>query len=368
MLWICALGQGCTPLPEVRYETDRLEIAPEFAHPVCAGTLEGLDAHVAQVGRSLGLPAGRSDRIRVYWMNDGLDDFCREGSAGCFFPGTRVLFARGSSIGHEIVHALLDSGGETYFVEEGMAEVFSGASASSGPDQETLRLVDGLSLTRADYRSGSLDYAAATHFVRWVYETQGFPAMLRLSKEIRDDADGPRLRRTVEDIYGESIDAIEARYVAKAPELYGGLYEEAIPTIALGDAREGLAPELDCGAPDTYGPLWGDRPGMFRAERLVLPRSGPVRFEVEGEADHAWVVVFDPYARAYRPSLTPWMLPDPAIDFDALRLEPGETRIQDMPRGTYLVVFGSDDPSHPVTLDLRIDLARPDDPTTEKGA
>lgn len=362
----CLVAQACSPLPDVRYETDRLEIAPEFDHPICAGTLEDLDAHVGEASRSLGLPAGRIDPLRVYWMADGLSEFCREGSRGCFFPGTRVLFARGSSVGHEIVHALLDSGGETFFVEEGMAEVFSGASAAVELELDALPLLDGLSLSRADYRAGSLDYAAATHFVRWVYATKGVPAMLRLSKEIRDDADGSRLRRTVEDIYGESIDAVEARYVSKAPSVYPGLYEEKLPVIDLGEARQGLERRLDCEAPGTQGPLWDDRAGMFRAEHLVLPRSGDVRIEVSGDSADTWVLIFDPYARDYRPSLTPWRFPDPAIDRDALKLEAGVIVERHMKRGSYLVVFGSDDPSRPATPGLRIELARPDDPGTEK--
>jgi hypothetical protein len=362
----CMVAHACTPLPDVRYETDMLEIATEFDHPICAGTLESLDDHVGQVGRSLGVSAANRDPFRVYWMTDGLQEFCREDSRGCFFPGTRVLFARGSSIGHEVVHALLDSGGETFFVEEGMAEVFSGVGALHDAEATPTGLADKLSLSRADYRGRSLDYVAATHFVRWVHETRGFPAMLRLSKDISDDAGGARLRRTLEEIYEESLAAVEARYVVNAPQRYRGLYEDQLPVVDLLAARQGIERDLDCDATHTQGPLWDDRPGMFRAERLVVPRSGEVYLEATGDAPDGWIVVFDPYALPHRSAVTPWRLPEPELDAAAIRLEPGESRTQALERGTYLVVFGSDNPSRPATLGLRVLLARPPGPDTEK--
>ena len=338
----------------MRYETDRLEIAPEFSHPICAGTLDSLDAHVKDVERSL-MGTVTRDPLRIYWMTDGIAGFCRDGSSGCFFPGTRVLFAHGPSIAHEVVHAVLDSGGETYFVEEGMAEVFSGSGVFFDATAREGSLSDGLALSRSDYRNGALDYASAAHFVRWVQTAKGFPGMLRLAKDVGDDANGARLRRTIEDMFETSLDQVEVQYRESAPRVYRSLYDDRIPVNGGSAATRGIERELDCESPKTHGPLWDDSPGMFRTEWLEIPATNRWRLEMTSDTDDAWVVLFNPYARPHRRSVTPWMVPDPSIDPGAIRLDPGTPHTQTLSQGRYMVLFVSTDPATPSTLSLRLE-------------
>jgi hypothetical protein len=342
---------ACNPLPEVAYETDRLEIAPEFSHPVCAGTLASLDAHVSEVERQLGLPY-RRDPVRIYWMRDSVRDFCREGVRGCFFPGTRVVFGRGPSLNHELVHAALDSGGEAFFMEEGVAEVLSGVGVYF--DTDGYGPGEGLRLSRSSYRTGSLDYAAAAHFVHWVRKTAGVPAMLRLSEEIKADVDGARMVSALEDMLGESIRDIEARYVTDAPAFYPGLYERRMSQLEVEQLEEGIARTLDCSEDDTYGPRWDDGPGMFRVEHVHLPHAGRFALHMSSSKPGAWVTLFDPRAKVRKGVVTDWMIPDPDVDTAALRLSPGEFREVELAAGTYLLMFGSDAPDEPVTINLHL--------------
>ncbi|MCX4239545.1 hypothetical protein [Paraliomyxa miuraensis] len=343
---------GCSPLPEVAYETERLQIAPEFDAPICEGTLAALDEHLRAVEEGLG-QIGKRDPYRLYWMVDGLDEVCGEGRGGCFFPATRMMFARGGSITHEMTHAALDSEGESYFIEEGMAELLSGVGVyyeglgdDEGPGQR-------LRLSRSAYRAGHFDYDAAGHFMRYVYDRRGQHGVRRLAAEVEAGASPERIEATLEQVMGERIDAIEADYRAKSSPAYEGLgYEQTLELMvkALDDDPHALGPErlsfevavdLDCGAEDTMGPLPDEREGMYQVRRVVIPQNEGALLRVEGDPG-TWVDVFNPHARARHGLMTDWMRPDPEIDGGALRLYPGDALERPLLPGVRAVVLAAE--------------------------
>jgi hypothetical protein len=343
---------ACSPLPEVAYETDRLQIAPEFDAPICEGTLQALDEHIGEVETGLG-QIGRQEPYRLYWMREGLEDICGEGKGGCFFPATRMMFARGGSITHEMTHAALDSEGESYFLEEGMAELLSGVGVYHDVDEQAVGPAHQLRLSRSAYRSGGFDYAAAAHFMRYVYELRGMNGVRQLAAEVEAGAAPERLEDTLEQVMGAGIDEIEGDYRGRAPRAYEGLAYARTGELRLVDIDEDAqvpGPEaltldvearLDCAAPETMGPLFDEREGMYQVRRLVIPENAGAVLRVEGDAG-TWVDVFNPYARAHWGLMTDWMRPDPEVDAGGLRLHPGDELAVDLLPGVRAVMLATE--------------------------
>lgn len=374
-------ASACSPLPEVAYETERLQIAPEFDAPICEGTLVALQHHLEEVEEALG-QYGRQEPYLLYWMDEGLEDVCGEGRGGCFFPATRMMFARGGSITHEMTHAALDSEGESYFLEEGMAELLSGvgvyydAAADAESPSERIRL------SRADYREGRLDYAAAGHFMRYVYDRRGLSGVRRLAAEIETGASPERLERTLEQVMGEPLDEIESSYRGETRPGYEGLGYERTPALAveaIDDDHTQAGPErlrfsvearLDCDAEDTMGPLPLEREGMYQVARVHVPENAGAVLRVEGDPG-TWVDVFNPYALAHRGVMTDWMQPDSEIDDSTLRLRPGDVLERPLLPGTRAVVLATEG-TGPRRVALHVELAAipppppPPDPSTQR--
>ncbi|MBC8072550.1 MAG: hypothetical protein IAG13_29785 [Deltaproteobacteria bacterium] len=346
MLALATAMIGCGRLPDVSYETDRLHIATEFDEPICAATLAAFDEHVDGVEQALGQPHG-GDPIVVYWLDD-VTEQCGKGRFGCFFPGTRVLFSTGPSITHEIVHAVLDSTAKTYFVEEGMAEMFSGVDVWYRPDPEHGRPADALRLTTSAYRDGKLDYAAAAHFMRFVYETGGELAMRALAEVIVDGGDAGAIEATLEQSFGAPIEQIEGRYFDDSRVYYRGFAAGGVP--ASEDFYSGDTVRLDCDDENTRGPLISGGGGLYQVKTIRISADAVVDIEVDGDAG-GWVDLFDPTAR--RGIVTNWGMPRADVDPDALHLVPGERVKHAVRRGTYLAVFGADVDGTEVKLTLR---------------
>ncbi len=343
---------ACAPLPEVKYETDRLQIAPDFDDPICEGTLFALDEHLEKVEDGLG-EVGVQEPLRLYWMREQLADTCGEGRGGCFFPSTRMMFARSRSITHEMTHAVLDSEGDSYFLEEGMAELLSGVGVYHDLAEDQSTPGQRLRMSRSEYRAGGFDYDAAAHFMRYVFDHRGFHAVRRLATEVEAGATPERLESILEEVMGRDIDEIEANYRRNSRAAYEGLsYEDiaAIDVESVDTDPSSLGPEwltlsaeveLDCLAEDTMGPLPEDREGMYQVRRVWIPKNRGAVVRVEGDPG-TWARVFDPYARSRHGVMTDWMMPNAQIDEDGLEVAAGETITGQLRAGTWAVMLGAD--------------------------
>lgn len=368
---IVASTSACSPLPEVKYETDRFRIAPDFDDPICEGTLVALDEHLDQVEDGLGR-VGQEDPYLLYWMREGIVDACGEGRGGCFFPSTRVMFARGTSITHEMTHAVLDSEGESYFLEEGMAELLSGVGVYYDPEEADESPADRLRLSRSTYREGGFDYVGAAHFMRWVYDRRGFRGVRRLALEVEDGASPEHLEDALEDIMGQPLHEIEANYRHDARRAYEGLGYDRTPAVRVDAVDEddeldgpeaftiSVSADLDCGTVETMGPLPDERRGMYQVRRVRVPDNVGAVLRVEGDPG-TWVQVFDPYALKYRGVMTDWMLPSKQIDRDALELRAGEVVQAELRPGVWAIVLGSDEVDSS-RVSLEVELTAPPPP------
>ena len=348
------LSTGCAELPDVEYVTDRIELGVDFDTTVCQGTLDELDAQVERIEHELGRTADPRP-IRVYWLEDGPDAFCDEGRSGCYFPATRVLFAKSSSLDHELLHAVVDSEGESYFVEEGLAELLSGVGVVYNMSDAKVSPSERLRLSRSEYREGGLDYGAAAHFMHYVFRSGGTKAVRQLGLEIAKDPSPRRLEQVLEKTLGGTMAGIEADYAAEAPRYYAGLAHGRLPEVDLVDLMAGVA-EVGLGwdRADTSGPWIEGDAAMYRVFRLNVPAQFVVKVGVESDGDSR-VHIFNPLAQLHRARLTDWLRPDPAIDDKAVMIPAGATEYVELEVGTYLLVVASDDTA---SVDTQIRMTR----------
>lgn len=329
---------GCQALPEVEHETDHLRLATDFDAPVCAGTLRMLDRAAGRIEASLGTTSGDDDPYMVFWLEHELDEHCDADASGCFYPSTRIAFARGESIAHELVHATIDSPGRAYFVEEGLAELFGGAAVRHDPDELRGELGSQLRLSQHDYQHGRLSYDQAAHFAHWVREAEGEGALRRLAAALEQEDGEAEVREQLEGIFGTSLRGIEQHYGREAPRTYRGLYDDRLDSERLEDHALWLSVSLDCDDEDVVGPLRGAEEGMVRQIRLEVPQRRTARLRMDGGSG-TWVELVEPYAGG-RLALPPW---SPSLDEDGrlARLEPGGQATVDLRSGSYLLVFGA---------------------------
>lgn len=351
---------GCHALPELSIETERLRIATSFDAPVCEGTLAAFDEHVDSVELALGQPRITTP-ILLYWLDD-VSDRCGDGAGGCFYPGTHVVFAEQQSINHEMVHAVLDSTATSYFVEEGMAELYSGADVYYRPDPDRARPREALHMSRSEYRKGDLNYAAAAHFMRFVYDRKGEAAMKGLAETIAGGGSTDDIEEELESIFADDIADIESLYFDEAHTYYPGFAARSIEKLTTGELYDGVSVELDCADESTHGPLAPDTPGVYSVRWIEVQREGVAEIRVDGEVG-GWVILFDPVRGPG--STTDWSMPQPEVDEDALRLVPGDVVSTQLTKGTHLLVFGAD--GDRTELQLRMRMEQPPGPLGEQG-
>lgn len=276
---VALLLAGCIEeLPPVAYETEHFEVAPDFEHPICAGTLAHFEAHLGFVESELARSIPFGERIRFYWITEDIDSWCSRRAAGCYYPGTRVIVGNGASVHHEIVHAVLNAEAQTnYFLEEAIAELYSGVGAYQYDGFEG-RPTPGelLWLSPYDYQFGDLDYAVAGHFMAYIEARFGTSSTRALANVVVTAAGPAELEQAFERFTGVSFDQLEQDYEYSANSYYRGLRELEVEEIR--DDRW-LDVSLHCDSAQTFGPLPDAGPGMYRSMRLVL--QDPMAVDVE---------------------------------------------------------------------------------------
>ena len=236
-----ACGDGLD-LPPLRYQTEHLLIGTDFEQPVCQGSLSRLERHVKDLERWLGIAVDR--KLELYWYA-GSPPCATEHAEGCYDIDSGVIRTTYSAAQHELAHAVSHLWGHPdRFYSEGVAEAFSGERSSFGSAQPSKSL--GL--------SGHVPTKSAAHFVRWLYERQGsMPLSVLFQNSVRTNE--ASARRAFVDAYAESIEEVETRYYAEAPEYYPGLSWcfddlEVLPWEA-GFWRHTV--DLDCASEHTLG-------------------------------------------------------------------------------------------------------------------
>ncbi len=312
---------GCSELPPIQYEREGFDLAVEFEHPVCEGTLLAMEDRVRRVERETAMQ--RDTPMTIYWLAGDLERICPRPTSGCFIPGTQIVASRGASLHHEIVHAVLNTRGSNPFAEEGLAEVLSGVAAFQNP-AERLHPLDALRSTRKDAREGEIDYDRAAHFMHFVRSETGEETVAALAEAI-DRGDAPeRFVSLLEQQFALPAAELEQAY-SDAPAFYpSGRAEETEPVNDF-DLAVGVNLSLDCLQDETFGPLSEEDGGMYHL----------LRIEAQGQLEGTMVFQADPGVRAslFREAdpegewVQDWWRPRPGLDPDRVELRGGE-RVQ----------------------------------------
>lgn len=280
---------GCKEIPEVAYETEHFEIAPDFDHPICAGTLNHFEEHLSFVESALDHRVPHGERIRFYWITQDLGSWCNERALGCYYPGTRVIVGTARSATHEIVHAVLNADAQTnLFLEEGLAEHFSGVGSPRPSSSSSLTPSDLLWIDAREYRFGELDYAVAQHFVAYIYEEFGTGPIRSIADVVATGAGPPDLEQAIERFTDVDYASLEDFYLDHSHSYYRGLRESDVPHV---DTSKWVDASLRCDSTTTFGPLTDVGPGMYRTMRLVMPKAGSIEVQLLAEDDVELTVI-----------------------------------------------------------------------------
>jgi hypothetical protein len=339
LLAALACSLACTDVPEVAYQTDHFDIAPDFDHPICAGTLQRFEDHLAFVESALSRPVPHGERIRFYWITGDLDSWCSDRAIGCYYPGTRVIIGTSASAPHEIVHAVLNAEAQTnLFLEEALAELYSGVGAYRTSAQREVDVTPDelLWLSTSDYRFGELDYGVAKHFAAFVHQRFGQGTIREIADVVATGAGPPALERAFELRTEFAFAELEQLYVDEARSFYPGLRDHVVPK--LDGQSSWFDVSLRCDETTTLGPLWDERPGMYRTFRLVLDE--PQTVDVHLAADEGvWLDVIDVRRERTAGKVVDFSHPELSGRREHPRLQSGEKASLQLRSGTHLFVI-----------------------------
>ncbi|MFV8755703.1 hypothetical protein ACNOYE_34565 [Nannocystaceae bacterium ST9] len=338
LLAALAGSSGCNEVPEVAYQTEHFDIAPDFDHPICAGTLHRFEDHLAFVESALSRPVPHGERIRFYWITGDLDSWCSDRAIGCYYPGTRVIIGTSATAPHEIVHAVLNAEAQTnLFLEEALAELYSGVGAyrpasarDQGPTPDEL-----LWLSLSDYRFGELDYGVAKHFAAFIRDRFGQGTIREIASVVATGAGPPELEHAFELRTNYAFDELEQAYVDDAHSFYPGLREGVVAKIEGQGAWIDAA--LRCDEETTLGPLWDERPGMYRTFRLIIDEPSTVDVRLVAPED-MWVDVIDVRRERTAGKVIDFSHPVLSGRREHPRVMGGETAALQLRSGTHLLV------------------------------
>jgi hypothetical protein len=307
---------GCTglDLPELRYRTEHVDVAPGFEEPVCRGSLALLDRHAEFLHEALALdPDERDQRIRFYWLED-LAEACGDGASGC--TKDHSVYARWGTVFHEMVHALTWGWGEAdRLVEEGVAVAFEGHAVGFGTRAPSTQIGLGV--------DDPIDYFSAGHFVRYLLTTHGLPRMKAFYRRTRR-GDRQGLLDAFHSVYGRTLAEVEDAYYREAPELYPGMTWCEHPLLAWEGPRWEHDVRLSCEGSLTRAPEHPGDPGMYTVIALDVSEPGDHALSVSGSPEEGLVQV-DKCPVELSDYDESWTVP--AGSSARLRLRPGRHRL-----------------------------------------
>ena len=278
------------------------------------------------------------ERIRFYWITEDLDSWCSSRALGCYYPGTRVIVGTGHSATHEIVHAVLNADAQTnLFLEEALAEHFSGVGIRRPNSKTSLDPSELLWISPTDYRFGELDYAVAQHFVAYIYSRFGSGTIRSLTNVVITGAGPPDLETAFERFTDIRYADLEALYFRESHGYYPGLRDSDIPEIPHIPTTSWTDVSLRCSEATTYGPLVDVSPGMYRTLRLVLKKPRIVELEFAAPED-VELTLLNVDAELRRGRILDFFHPHPTGRFEHPKLRGSETVRLQLEAGTHLLM------------------------------
>lgn len=255
-----------------KYETEHLRIGTDFDTQPCRGLLDLWEAQVSAIEDHLGV---YRDHVWIYQFQRpeplqlmcGREPIAGDGSAvaGCW-NGT-VIFALGSAIPHELVHAwtMATNPDPAPILREGLAERMSGqVTGPGGP----VRMDDLLAKQWPGY-----GYTRSAHFVAWLMATHGVDSLMALYARSSRGASASELAAAFRATLGPGPEEVLAAYEAAPRTYYPGLGSLACGTGEV-VAWEGDAATWQAEGSCLEGPLIGYETGMWQRLAVDVPASG----------------------------------------------------------------------------------------------
>jgi hypothetical protein len=243
--------RSARPDVPLRRQTEHLDIHSEGF--VCAGMAVELERHIGFIAGQLGLDLRTN--IPVY-LFEGHPKQCSERARGCVH-GDGAVFTVPGAIEHELGHSAACELRRNVrpAIAEGLAVMFKSSLASR---QFVTEADDLREMLEADVED--LSYTNAGHFTRWLFEREGaetFAALYRRAHGRKHTI------AAIEELYGASIEQLEAEYFADAPYAWAPFRQCAdLPHVERDD--DGVwrySAVMDCEDESTMGPYlrWLDR-------------------------------------------------------------------------------------------------------------
>jgi hypothetical protein len=305
----CGADEPKEPRPniELKYESAHYRVGTSFSEPLCSGTLTILEKHAESLRDLLGTELAPVD----IYLYDASAPCAESDTAGCYDPDSRFIKTDWASTKHEIVHALTYQWGlaDPLFTE-GTAEAFDGAPSEFKDI-----------LPSSNFGHG-VDYAAARHFVRWLFASKGLEPL----REVFRRSEPSNGTAVFQSVYGTTLNAADTEYFADAMDLYPGFEDCASePLPWQGDSwTQELV--LDCASEDTWG--WGF---MLRDATFDVTKPGRYFLQLEPAGAEALVTRCEIAERPPGDAPNPdragreWR---PGHRSDELELAPGRYQIQ----------------------------------------
>lgn len=273
-------SEGPAARPPIAWTGEHLELGTDSSlDTVCAGTLPWADRFVGYVGGVFGNPDAF---VSSYWVADDISEYCDVMFAGCS-SGTEA-FSRAVMVPHELVHASRGPLTPHRALEEGIAELYGGATLGSYPlfgDAETMLrdYAGGEDLLTTDWYGRAGHFAS---FLRWRYGTE---ALVRLRATSKIDDDWELTRTAFQQVFGEPIEQVLDRYRTEyTDQCDGSLFRDTafdcqgdFTQLPVGPGTPPLTLDFDlaCANPDVVGTADTRREQQVRVEAT---RSAWYRF------------------------------------------------------------------------------------------
>ena len=222
---LAVLSSGCSEEENPFEYTTLARVESHQEGRLCEGDRRKIDERIEFVAETLG--TNPPDAVQIALFPSAPVPGCNS-PFGCYSRG--VARATSQSLDHEIVHAVAAPLGETRKLwGEGLAEALSGRFLRRTWDAETTVVTEWGETTSAE-----LDYTLAGHFAKWIIETRGVEAYLRLYAG-----------EDVESVLGLSLDDVGAEYISDAPWGYSSdACLEPAAAVVLEEHTEDF--EIDC--------------------------------------------------------------------------------------------------------------------------
>ena len=180
---LATLLLACQPPPEITWTGDHVAFGTEESERVCAGTLAYLDRRAGELIDRFDAGARMSE---YYYLPDGVDDFCSDGSVGCTL-GSRV-YARHVPLQHELVHAAR-AGKLPRAFEEGLATHWGDPWPidAIAPREALAALLETQEIETV------AEYARAAHFMAFLAERGGHEGLVELDRQLDVDSSSARI-------------------------------------------------------------------------------------------------------------------------------------------------------------------------------